>query len=86
MGGILGDLLVRITSNFGNMISHVKRIESWGKKSSNSGSDCHCDVTIDSKMTKLVLECAARVQTRDLIVRITSYFDNMIPHVKKIDN
>ena len=52
---------------------------------SNSNSDRRCDVIIDSKIANLVLKCASRVQTWDLLVRITSNFGNIIFHIKTTD-
>ena len=52
------------------------------EKLSNSGSGCRCDVIINSKIANLVLKCASRVQTRDLLVRFTSSFGNIISHIK----
>ena len=55
------------------------------EKLSNSVSGCRCDVIIDSKIANLVLKCASRVQTWDLLVRITSNFGNIIFHIKTTD-
>ena len=52
------------------------------EKLSNSVSGCRCDVIIDSKIANLVLKCASRVQTWDLLVRIISNFGNIIFHIK----
>ena len=55
------------------------------EKLSNSVSGCRCDVISDPKMTNLALKCASRVQTRDLLVRFTSSFGNIISHIKTTD-
>ena len=39
-----------------------------------------------SKMTKSVVKCIIQVQTRDLIVRITSNFGSITLHTKLIDS
>ena len=77
-------IFVRTTSNFAKQISNVDIIDVC-KKKLKSDSDCHCDVTFDSKMTKLVLKCTRQVQTRDLFVGITSNFANQISNFDIID-
>ena len=55
------------------------------KNLSNSGSGCRCDVIINSKIANLAPKCASQVQTRDLLVRFTSSFGNIISHIKTTD-
>ena len=79
------DLLILITSNFANPISNVVFNDFCKKKNWKSGSDCHCDVTFDSKMTKLMVKCTRQIQTRHIFVRTISNFAKQISNVDIID-
>ena len=80
------DIRFRISSNFAKLIFKMKIIIFFQKKCKNRLLTATVTSLFTSKMTKSVVKCIIQVQTRDLIVRITSNFGSITLHTKLIDS
>ena len=78
------DLPVRVTSNFGKMISDIKIIEK-SKKSYRIRVVTAAVTSLLTQIANFILKRTSRVQTRDLFVRIISRFGEIISYIKTTD-
>ena len=80
------DLRFRISSNFAKLIFKMSITIFVQNKCKNRLLTATVTSSSTSKMTKSVVKCIIQVQTRDLIVRITSNFGSITLHTKLIDS
>ena len=80
------DLRFRISSNFAKLIFKMSITIFVQNKCKNRLLTATVTSSFTSKMTKPVVKCIIQVQTRDLIVRITSNFGSITLHTKLIDS